>query len=499
MTIARAAFAPGLAPIAEFGAGSRRFAVLLALLFVALGESFADIARLAVSSSSHHHALLALPIAAWLAMRDRAARSIPAQSDILGLAVLALALTIWIVGRAGSVALVEHAGAVMALAAAAVAAYGRARAAAWAPALAMLAFATPFGDELTPALQELSADVVEALLLAASVPATRDGLVFATPVGAFEIAESCAGLRFLAASMMVSMLAAALFLQTAWKRLAFLAAAAMLALAANWLRAAAIIAGAVASNRRFGVGDDHLYFGWVIYVALLAALIFLAYRLRESPRQRPQYATRPDAPRVVLMFAALTFAMLGYQGFLDRRAATASAGFDLSPPQAAGWRMTTATGAWRAEAGGADKRALWGYWSSEGMVLIDAARYERDAKGSEIAGWGVRAADGQRWRRVGATELPWRQAPGRVARADIIANDAGDRIYVVTAYWTADEARYSKLDVKLRTTMMRLAGKPTDGGALFIASQSLPALAAFVDDIEPVSVWASQRRDRPQR
>jgi exosortase len=471
---------------------------MLAIVAIALGQSFVDMARLAASSSSHHHALLALPLAAWLAARDRGARTIPACSDNLGVAALAISLMIWIVGRAGSVALIEHTGAVSALVSATIAAYGRARAAAWAPALFLMAFAVPFGDELTPVLQELSADIVETLLRAASVPATRDGLIFSTPVGSFEIAESCAGLRFLAAALMMSTLTAALFLQTTWKRLAFVAVAAMLALAANWLRAAAIIAGAVASERRFGVGVDHLYFGWVIYVALLGALILLAYKFRERPIARSSVPKQQEATGVVVGFLIVTAIAAVYLALLEWRARYVSAEFDLAPAVATGWRLTSAQEDWRATATGADKRALWGYWSEHGTVRIDAASFNRDRKGAEIAGWGVRSADGEQWRRVGSVNLGWHQAPDGVTRADILANDAGDRLYVVTSYWTGIEARHSKVDVKLRATLMRLAGQPTDGGAIFIASPSLAALDAFLDDMEPLSLWAAKHRARPR-
>jgi exosortase len=472
---------------------------MLSIIAAVAGESFVDIARLASSSSSHHHVLLALPLSAWLAIRDQRARAVPSAPDYLGAAALALTLLVWIVGRAGSIAVVEHAGAVLAIGAAAIAAYGRARAAAWAPALLLVVFAIPFGDELTPQLQNLSADAVEAMLRVIGAPATRNELVFSTPVGAFEIAESCAGLRFLAAALMISTLAAALFLQTSWKRLAFVALAALLALAANWLRATAIIAGAIATERRFGVGVDHLYFGWVIYVGLLGALIGVAYRFREPVADRAPVAAHPAAPHALVAFAAVAAVMLGYQAFIDWRGGRTATGFDLTPPAARGWRLTTAHEDWRATAEGADGRALWAYWSISGTVVVDAAHFARDRNGAEIAGWGVRAADGKSWRRVGAVDVAWREAPGRAAQAQILANDAGERRYVVIAYWTGEEARHSRFGVKAHTTLMRLAGRPTDGGAMFLASDSLPALSDFASDLEPLSLWAAQRRDRPLR
>jgi exosortase len=73
----------------------------------------------------------------------------------------------------------------------------------WAVAgpLLYLYFLVPFGEFLTPQLQDITTVLVSHGLEVLGVPAYIDGYVIEIPQGTFFIAEACAGLRFLIASI----------------------------------------------------------------------------------------------------------------------------------------------------------------------------------------------------------------------------------------------------------------------------------------------------------
>ncbi|MEL7019791.1 MAG: archaeosortase/exosortase family protein, partial [Pseudomonadota bacterium] len=62
----------------------------------------------------------------------------------------------------------------------------------------------------------------------------------------------------------------------------FIGLATILALAANGLRAFSMVWLATISDMQWGVGLDHYYFGWLIYLAMFFALYGLGTRLRPA-------------------------------------------------------------------------------------------------------------------------------------------------------------------------------------------------------------------------
>ena len=54
-------------------------------------------------------------------------------------------------------------------------------------------FLVPFGDEIIPPLQAITAEIAIALTLWSGVPAQIDGIYIDTPVGLFIVAEACSG------------------------------------------------------------------------------------------------------------------------------------------------------------------------------------------------------------------------------------------------------------------------------------------------------------------
>jgi exosortase len=82
-----------------------------------------------------------------------------------------------------------------------------------------LIFMVPFGEALNPPLQDITAILSVAMLQWSGIPVFREGLYLATPIGQFEVAVACSGLRFLIASVAIGTLFCYLTYRTWYKLL----------------------------------------------------------------------------------------------------------------------------------------------------------------------------------------------------------------------------------------------------------------------------------------
>lgn len=254
------------------------FAAGLSTLIVLTAPEIADMAKQWTWSSSYHHGWLAAPIALWLFRESGAWRGRTPQVDPIGLIPLAAAIALLFSGRFLDAQILGHVAVVVGVIGVSLLTLGRAIVARSAFAFAFLVFMIPFGESLVPALQAASAAAVAFLLDLTGFNTSRDGLILSTAAGRFEMAASCAGLRFLLAATMVASLAAHLAFSRLDRQLLFIAGALALAVVANWLRAYAIVATATASDMRVGTGPEHVAFGWLLYAGLIIALLLIARR-----------------------------------------------------------------------------------------------------------------------------------------------------------------------------------------------------------------------------
>src|SRR5690606_10682622 len=103
--------------------------------------------------------------------------------------------------------------------------------------LGYMLFLVPFGDELVPSLQAFTATMAVALTHASGVPAAVDGMFIDTPAGLFEVAEACSGVKFLVAMVALGALVAHLCFRSPARRALFMAAAIVVPILANGVRA----------------------------------------------------------------------------------------------------------------------------------------------------------------------------------------------------------------------------------------------------------------------
>lgn len=470
---------------------------------VLLHPTAARMAATWVDSSSYSHGVLVAPIALWLAANDPRARAQTPAPSLWGAAVAAAAAFVWLLGRAAGAQIIEQVAFVSLLVAGVIGLFGPAMARTWAFPLGFLFFTVPFGESLIPALQHFTATTAVGFLSLAGAPAAIDGVLITTPTGVFEVGEACAGLRFLIAAAMVSTLFAYLAFEGWRKRALFAGFAIALALAANATRAFILIALATLTDKKFGVGPEHVFIGWLFYVAIFLVLIAVGRRFsdRRGPPAMPFTPPPPVTDRKfttsLIALVTILFAASGYaRAVIAPHDGAAPATLPLL--SAPGWRILPADVDWRAQFRGADRLAYAAYQKDKTEVQASLAFYAFDRPGAEIVAYGNRGFDGAGWRDVGARRVALKAfgASHLVVTVRFYERANNRRIAAATFYWLGDRIYASPVQLKLRQMRERMTGAHHPGGVIVVATPvagddiaAIGDIAAFLRDAAPFAVW----------
>ena len=475
------------------------FAILLLGLAAAFLGAVQSMAATWLTSSAYHHGIIVAPVATWLILRRRDWRYADPSRDWRGALVIGGATLLFLAGNAANVALVEQASFVLAVIGAVILCFGADLSRRWAFPLVFLFFMVPFGVEATPALQDLTSRVVACLLNLSGVATIRDGFILSTATGRFEIAESCSGLRFLLASAMISILFASTSFTRWSSRAAFIAAAIIGALIANWLRAYAVIVIATLSNRQFGVGADHVALGWAIYALLIVGLALFArpYVVSETSARAAKRQRTPGASvHVTLATMTVLSVIIVFNAADAKRADIAISPNAVITPSADGFALSQPDTRWTPHVPNADALQSTVETSSDTTLTIGAAYFHYDRAGAEIAGSDVRAADGLVWRRIAVTREGFSVAgEPKTLMIETITNASGEKRSVASLYWLADRYYANPAALKFAAARARLAGKAPQGGALFISSDAASeterrrAIETYLARLSPVADW----------
>jgi exosortase A len=186
--------------------------------------------------------------------------------------------------------------------------------------LLYLYFLVPFGAFLTPMLQKLTAFFIPIGLELAGVPYYMDAFLIEIPEGSFYVAEACAGLRFLIASVAFGVLYSCLIYRTLWKRALFMLASIIIPIIANGIRAFGIVWLGHILGSAEAAAADHILYGWMFFSVVIILLILagMPFREDEAPLPAPEPDPRPMdegfGPALRPLRAALLLAVLAAAG-----------------------------------------------------------------------------------------------------------------------------------------------------------------------------------------
>ncbi len=310
--------------------------VLALVLGVAmLGAIFYPEAAAAVSvwynSTAYSHCFFVLPIAAYLGWERRHALAGIRIEPVAWVVVAAIPLGLaWLAAERLGIMEGRQLIAVAMLELLCLAVLGWRMYGALAAPLLYLFFLVPFGAFLTPALQDFTAVFIDVGLKVLGIPHYSDAYIIEIPEGRFYVAEACAGLRFLIASIAFGVLYACLMYRSPSRRLMFMAASVVIPIIANGFRALGIVVLGHVLGSAEAAAADHLLYGWIFFSIVIMLLIFAGLPFREDPAVvavPPAGAHRQDAmnrPQRRALFAsvagigAVSALLLGVTIWLDR-------------------------------------------------------------------------------------------------------------------------------------------------------------------------------------
>jgi exosortase A len=154
----------------------------------------------------------------------------------------------------------------------------------WAMAgpLLYLYFLVPFGEFLTPQLQDITTFFIRHGLEILGIPAYIDGYIIEIPQGTFFVAEACAGLRFLIASIAFGCLYALIMYRSPFRRGVFMLVSIVVPIIANGLRGIGIVYLGYRLNSAQAAAVDHVIYGWLFFSVVILLLIVLGLPFRQD-------------------------------------------------------------------------------------------------------------------------------------------------------------------------------------------------------------------------
>lgn len=260
------------------------------------------------SSSAYNHCFLILPITLYLIWDKRQvlAGVVPTPS-VWGLPVILLSAAAWFAAFVAGINEGMHFAVVGMLQGLLLAVLG------W-PVYRLLLFPflylwlmVPTGEFLLPGLQSIAAVVSAHALDLSGIPVFRDGVTIQVPTGMYRVAEGCAGLNFLLASLAFALVYAELIYRRWRNRLGFVAFMLAVSIASNIIRIYLIILVAHWTNNQADIVDDHLFYGWAFFALVMLGVMWLGLRFREdSVPDRPAVLDRAVIPAPFWRTALMT-------------------------------------------------------------------------------------------------------------------------------------------------------------------------------------------------
>jgi exosortase A len=453
----------------------------IALILLLFFRDAADMATIWWTSSTFTHCLFILPLVGWLIWQRRSEVALlTPRIWAPGLEMVAAAGFGWILGEAAGVSLIRHLSLVMMIQASTITLLGPSVTRGLMFPLFYLFFLVPFGEELVPPLQTITAKLCMIFLGWAGIPAHIEGVFISTPTGYFEVAEACAGVKFLVAMVAYGALVANVCFRSWARRIAFMALVLVVPILANGIRAYGTIHISALTSNDFAESVDHVVYGWFFFAAVMAIVMGIAWKFFDRAIDDPWLGAPPAvaAPqpirRIIPAGLAVLLIIPMLWQFAQNTLGHVPMPNQIALPEVAGWqRAALVTDDWKPRFDGADHRLQGEYVNAKGQrVTLAVAVYAWQGDGKEIVGYAQGAADpDSHWSWTNDTPPP---PDGKAERifAPGLARE------VVSFYWVGGMTTGRAQMVKLATLKSRLLGADQSAAALLVSAQERRESAA---------------------
>lgn len=479
----------------------------IALLGGIFSQEFRDMYRVWVESTAYNHCFLVLPLVGYLIWERRSALvSTTPKPQFLTLALLPAFSILWLAAATLSIHeaqqfIVITMAEVVLLSVLGWEIYRRLLG-----PLLYLYFMVPSGAFLVPTLQSLTAAMAVRMLQLVGVPVLSDGIFIEIPAGKFIIAEACAGLRFLVASVAFGVFFALLSYRSWNRRALFIALAATVPVLANALRAFGIIYAAQVLNSATAAVADHVIYGWVFFSVILILLIWIGRAFsdqrvvvveRGSPPS-PSYYMAPTRTAAVGLLAVLLAGVGPTYAALRSDQSLAAAVVHARPPMvAAPWQPAeTDTLKWTPVVYGADYTFRDAYTDGSVTVRRFVALYLAHGRTNNLIRGENRVADSTDWS-IAPMPPAMINVSGRRERVNLSEIVSGDRRFLVVWFYALDDSIVADaLTAKFHQLRSLISAAPAFSATVAIAidmpdrtAPPLPAVSRFLEAMEPTPLY----------
>lgn len=447
---------------------------LLALILVDFHHDVFAALTVWMVSPTYSHCFLILPIVGWLIWDKRdVLRAMQPVVEPRAILLFLPLLALWWVGQLSAVNEVTQYAVVGMMQVAILVTLGPGVVRQiWFPVF-FLVFLVPTGEYLTGPMQRFATRFVDIGLNALGIPHYTEGTVFELTNGRFEIAEACAGLRFLIATVTLSILFAYLSYNRIHKIVLFLLASVLIPLIGNGLRCLGIILLAHFTSNALGAGADHIIYGWGFNVAILLAVILVGSAFRDVPTEPPATRTaigshpKAAAPVALIAFMAAVLVSAGPAWALwrDRQSVTLDRSIIPAALTSAGWREGTTADGWSPYFPGADIQVEEARDGVEPVNLF-IGYYARPEGGHTVTARPNRPWDDKAWLPSGGREVNVALGALPIVLNEFTISSKTGRRLVWYIYWAGGAVTNNPLLVRFLEAKAALSGH---GGQAIIA------------------------------
>jgi exosortase A len=480
-------------------------AIALVFLLGLYNDTVISITSIWWRSETYAHGLVIIPLTLYMIWirRQQVAHLVPVASW-WGVTMLLIAEFIWLLGTIVDVLVVQQLALLGMIWAVIVGILGLQAVKSILFPLAYLFFAIPLGEGLIPSLMDITAYFTVKALVLTGFPVYWEGTSFSIPIGSFEVAKACSGIRYLFASVALGSLFAYMNFNSYKKRMIFILISIVLPIVANGLRAYGIVLIANYSNMRYAVGLDHLIYGWLFFGLIMFLLFFFGAMWRDvAPStnvvtENPQLSIKSTKMTMLVPVFLLLLIAVGQLG----RQSVESENFtphraELSLPQTMGqWQQVVNSPhlPWKIEFQGVTHQVRTTYSGQQQYIRFYLGYYANETQVTELINQANRFYDVKYWKEVQRREkvILLENKAKYVLYEKILKRGDQERILW---YWY-DLNGYTTANIyigKFIQAWLRLTGNDQGGAVVALVADvvderesAIRALKAFISDFSPV-------------
>ncbi len=457
--------------------------LLVLLILVQFRQAVADAVQVWWIYPTYSHCFLIVPISLWLIWekRDQLAYVQP-RVDGRALLAVPVLLFLWWIGQISTIHELQQFAVVGLVQVAIVAMLGtQVYRKIWFPAL-YLFFLVPTGEYLIAPMQRFATLFADIGLSILQIPHYTHGTLIDLSNGSFEIAEACAGLRFLIATVVLGILFAYITFRKWYKIALFLLGCVVVPLIGNGLRVIGIILLAHFTNNEYGAGADHLVYGWGFNVAILLVVFWLGSRFADHIDDRVDESPTTQMPNAlaktfVVFLSAAILVSLGpaFASWHDLQRQPSALSNLNKPMQLQGWRAEKTTDNWQPAYSQMDAKLVLSLTPSESLatspVDLYVAYYARARTIEALASKLNHPWNNDTWRLLTSGNATAHLDGRNIQMQEWIVTSPAGRRLIWTFYWVNGHFASSSRAVKLLLIPAALEGH--EGQALVSISTAI--------------------------